>query len=68
MKVNSNNMSGARLDSFYTEACNRGRFFRNSISPTFLSDHHYISVAISVESTKSYKPLWHFDNRLLQDH
>ncbi len=68
MKVNSNNMSGARLDRFYTEACNRGRFFRNSISPTFLSDHHYISMAISVESIKSYKPLWHFDNRLLQDH
>lgn len=68
MKVNSNNMSGARLDRFYTEARNRARFFRNSISPTFLSDHHYISMAISVESTKSYKSLWHFDNRLLQDH
>ncbi len=48
LKANSNNMSGARLDRFYVEKGNRGRFFSSLISPSFLSDHHYVSIVVSV--------------------
>lgn len=68
LKMNSNHVSAARLDRFYTEECNKGRFFSNRISPTSMSDHHYISMSMSVLSPKSYKSHWHFNNTLLQDH
>ncbi len=67
LKANSNNMSGARLDRFYVEKGNRGRFFSRSISPSFLSDHHYVSIVVSVSLSKSYKSHWLFNNRLSQD-
>ncbi len=66
LKINSNKVSAARLDRFYTDKCNKGRFFSNRISPTSISDHHYISM--SSLSPKSYKSHWHFNNALLQDH
>lgn len=68
LKMNSNALSGARLDRFYVAKCNSGRFYNSLIVPSFLSDHHYISVAVSVLSSKTYKSHWHFNNRLLQDH
>ncbi len=67
LKANSNNMSGARLDRFYVEKGNRGSFFSSSISPSFLSDHHYVSIVVSVSLSKSYISHWRFNNRLLQD-
>lgn len=67
LKANSNNMSGARLDRFYVVKGNRGRFFSSSISPSFLSDHHYVSIKVSVSFPRFSKSHWHFNNRLLQD-
>lgn len=67
LKANSNNMSGARLDRFYVVKGNRGRFFNSSISPSFLSDHHYVSIKVSVSIPRFSKSHWHFNNRLLQD-
>lgn len=58
LKANSNIMSGARLDRFYVEKANRGRFFSSSISPSFLSDHHYVSILVSVSLSKSYNSHW----------
>lgn len=46
LNANSNNVSGARLDRFYVKEDNRGRFFSSTISPSFLSDHHYVSVVV----------------------
>ncbi len=68
LKTNSNALSGARLDRFYVAKSNSGRFYNSVIVPSFLSDHHYISVAVSVLSSKIHKSHWHFNNRLLQDH
>jgi len=68
LKKNSNTLSGARLDRFYVRKRHRDRFFNSCISPSFLSDHHYCSVSVSVVSSKIYKSQWHFNNRLLQDH
>ncbi len=68
LKTNSNALSGARLDRFYVAKSNSGRFYNSSIVPSSLSDHHYISVAVSVLSSKTHKSHWHFNNRLLQDH
>lgn len=59
LKMNSNALSGARLDRFYVAKCNSGRFYNSLIVPSFLSDHHYISVAVSVLSSKTYKSHWH---------
>lgn len=67
LKANSNHVSGARLDRFYVKKDYRGRFFSSTISPSFLSDHHYVSVVVSVCLSKSYKSHWRFNNRLLQD-
>ncbi len=55
------------LDRFYVENGNRGSFFNSSISPSFLSDHHYVSIVVSVSPSKPYKSHWRFNNRLLQD-
>jgi len=68
LKMNSNIVSGARLDHFYVEECNKGRFFGSCISPTSMSDHHFISMSMSVQSPKPYQAHWHFNSRLLQDH
>jgi len=67
LKANSNNMSGARLDRFYVAKDNRGKFFNSSISPSFLSDHHYVSIKASISLPKFSNSQWHFNNRLLQD-
>lgn len=68
LKANSNNnISGARLDRVYVDKENRGRFFSSMISPSFLSDHHYVSIVVSVSISKSSKSHWRFNNRLLQD-
>lgn len=45
----------------------RGRFFNSSITPSFLSDHHYVSVVVSVCLSKPFKSHWRFNNSLLQD-
>ncbi len=68
LKINSNKVSAARLDNFSAEECNKGICFSNRISPTSISDHHYISMSMSSLSPKSYKSHWHFNNTLLQDH
>lgn len=60
-------MSAERLDRFYVKANNRGRFLGVSISPNFLSDHHYISMTVSIPCIKSFFTYWHFNNNLLQD-
>lgn len=67
LKANSNHLSGARLDRVYVAKSNRGRFFSSSISPSFLSDHHYLSIVVSVSFSGFSKSHWHFNNRLLQD-
>lgn len=67
LKANSNHLSGARLDHFYVEKGNRSKFFKSSISPSFLSDHHYLSIVVSVSFPRILKSHWHFNNRLLQD-
>jgi len=66
--MNSNSLSGARLDQFYIARSNSGRFNISLIVPSFLSDHHYVSLAVSVLSSKTHKSHWLFNNSLLQDH
>lgn len=68
LKMNSNKVSAARLDRFYVEKGSKGRFYGSCISPTFMSDHHFISMSMSVLSSKPYQTHWHFNSRLLHDH
>ncbi len=60
-------ISGARLDRVYVQMSNKGRFFNSYISPTSLSDYHYIAVTMSITQNTSYYNYWRFNNRLLQD-
>lgn len=68
LKINSNKVSAARLDRFYVEKGNIGRFYGSGISPTSMSDHHFVYMSMSVLSTKPYQAHWHFNSRLLHDH
>ena len=68
MKGQSNVISAARLDRFYVQRCNRGRFSQSCIFPFPLSDHHYISVAVSCTPVTHHRSYWHFNSRLAQDH
>lgn len=67
LKMSSKIISGARLDRIYVQKTKRQYFRNSSISPTPLSDHHYISVTVTTLNTHN-KSYWHFNNRLLKDH
>lgn len=67
LKTTTNRISGARLDRVYVQNSQRSRFFRSSIFPFPLSDHHLVSICISNQSIKEQKSYWHFNNRLVQD-
>ena len=45
----------------------QGTFFKSSITPMGLSDHHYVAVAIPTTLSKPKSPYWRFNSRLLQD-
>ncbi len=66
LKINSNIISGARLDRIYVQKGRRGRFFDSKINPTPISDHYYVSVMVTISNT-IYKSYWHFNNSLLHD-
>lgn len=60
-------LSGARLDRFYVQQAQRGRFCNSSIAPTFLSDHHFILVTFPFSTTGPQSSHWRFNAKLLQD-
>lgn len=68
IKVNSNLVSAARLDRIYIQRSVREKFSNSCITPTPLSDHHYISVNVTSAQSTFKCPYWRFSNRLLQDH
>ena len=67
LKTNRNMLSGARLDRIYVRKQDRGRFFKTSITPMGLSDHHYVTVSIVTTLYRPKSPYWRFNSRLLQD-
>lgn len=58
VKMNSNTVSGARLDRFYVQMNDRGRFSNSDISPTPFSDHHYIAVTMTITQSNTYYKIW----------
>lgn len=52
--MNSNIISGARLDRIYVQKGKRGRFFDSRINPTSISDHYYVSVMVTTSSNFIY--------------
>lgn len=52
VKINSNMVSGARLDIINVPKSKRNLFYNSCICPTALSDHHLLSIDVSTaEST-----------------
>lgn len=68
LRMSSTQVTAARLDRFYVGAEHRGLFYNSSISPTFLSDHQYISLSVSIQAKEHFFSHWHFNTKLLQDH
>lgn len=68
LKVNSNMVSAARLDRIYVQRSASEKFHNSCITPTSLSDHHYMSVTVTSAQSTFKCPYWRFSNRLLQDH
>lgn len=68
LKVNSNTISGARLDQIYIQKCCRGNpFFDSKIVPNPISDHFYVSVIVTT-SSNTFKSYWHFNNTVARLH
>lgn len=67
IKLNNGQLSGARLDRFYTQKHHLNRIIGSSIHPTSLSDHHLITAVLCLPTAQHSKSYWHFNIKLLQD-
>jgi len=59
-------VSAARLDRFYLSHGLRSKLIESVIRPVGFSDHHLITVTISLMQNIT-RSQWHFNNKLLQD-
>ncbi len=67
LKVNSNMISGARLDRIYVRKNQRDKFYNSCIFPTSLSDHHFLSIDVTTSMNTLKFSYWKFNNKLLLD-
>jgi len=67
VKINSNMVSGARLDRIYVQKSKRDHFYNSCIFPTALSDHHCLSIDFFTAESTCKNFFWKFNNRLLLD-
>ncbi len=67
LKLNSNMISGARLDRIYVRKNQRDKFYNSCIFPTSLSDHHFLSIDVTTSMNTLKLSYWKFNNKLLLD-
>jgi len=66
VKILDGRVSAARLDRFYLSHGLRSKLIESVIRPVGFSDHHLITVTISLMQNIT-RSQWHFNNKLLQD-